>query len=340
MTRKPILPPKSHFAKQIKEVLLQNLSARIAQKQKFSVPRLLPPPTESGFVASFDHSKIYWELHGPARTEKLEKRPIVFCYGLVCSMNMWRYQIEKFSKDRHCILLDYRGHHKSEMPKDPQLINISAIARDVSAVIENLELEQTPHVWGHSMGVNVALELAVSRPELVHSLCLLCGTVKSPFKGMFNNDLLEKIMDPLLKAYPENREVYHLIWQTIMGQTKISRAVAGIAGFNEKASSKAEDLEAYVLAVAAIDPSTFFPLLNEMIRGLQAGIAPKVKTPALVIGGTHDLVTPLTAQKEIAQLMPNADFAEVPAGSHNVELDFGDYVCLKAEEYWKLKNLR
>jgi len=325
--------------KQFKEALLSSLSARLAQKKAAAVPRLIPKATATGFVESFDGTKIYWELHGPHPSDKTAKRPAVFCYGLVCSMNMWRYQIERFSKDRSCILLDYRGHHNSAHPKERSLLNISALAKDVATVIEHLKLPQAPHIWGHSMGTNVAIELAASRPDLCHTLQLLCGTIRNPFKGMFNTEASEKLVEPLIRAYPENREIIHMIWQTAMSQTKIARSVASVAGFNDKAS-RMEDMEAYVLAVAAIDPATFFPLLIDLSRGMQAAMLPKIKTPTLVMGGSHDLITPIAAQKEMASLLPDGTLVEIPAGSHNAEIDFGEYVCMKAEEFWKKRQLR
>ena len=70
------------------------------------------------------------------------------------------------------------------------------------------------------------------------------------------------------------------------------------------------------------------------------GIVPRVRTPALVIAGSKDLITPPVNQKNLSQLLPDAEFAEIPTGSHNVQLDFGEYVGLKVEEFWKRRKLR
>jgi non-heme chloroperoxidase len=332
------MAPKWQLPQQLKDTFLSGIGNFVSNGTKVVVPRLIPEPRNHGYVKSFDGTEIYWEQHGPTVLEAPKVRPMVFCYGLVCSMNMWRFQLQRYVGKHPCIFLDYRGHHRSHSPADSSLMNISAIARDVAAVIEHHNPKLAPHIWAHSMGVNVSLDYALNFPDRCHSLILLCGTLRSPFNGMFGNDVLEKIVTPILAAYPLNKEAFHLVWQLVMTKTKIARTLAGLAGFNDKAS-RPEDMDAYAAAVASIDPSTFFPLISEMSRSPSLGLAPKVNIPSLVMAGTHDLVTPPLAQKEISQLMPDCKYVEIPAGSHNVELDFGEYVCMKAEEFWTERKL-
>ena len=300
-----------------------------------AVPRIIPQPRESGYVTSFDGTEIYWEVHGPV--ESLHN-PIVFCYGLVCSMNQWRAQLDRYSKDRPCLLLDYRGHHRSRAPNDPRLFNISAIAKDVAAAVRNQNFTKPAHIFGHSMGCNVAIELAASEPELVASMVLCCGTMKNPFHGMFGANGLEKLIDPILREYPKHSEIYHLIWRLALAKPDLAKAVTGIVGFNEKAS-RPEDTDAYIKAVASINPNVFFPILIDFSKGMTEAIVPRVHRPSLVVAGGQDHVTPPAAQKAMAEALPGATYMEVPTGSHNVQLDFGEYVCLKAEEFWKEHSL-
>ncbi len=296
------------------------------------VPRLLPEPTRSGYTPSFDGTRIYWELHeAPEGAEDLP--PLVFCYGLVCSVNQWRAQVERFRTERTCLLLDYRGHHRSGTPKDRRLMNISACARDVAAAVREVDLAPA-HVWGHSLGCNVGLEYALAFPEQVRSLVLLNGTTESPFKGMFGTDLLEKVVDPLFKAYAGHEDVYHAVWSVLMSKPEAVAFVAKLGGgFNADAST-AEDIETYARAVVNVSPETFFPLIIELAKGSTAGILPKIKTPAFVIAGGKDRVTPPREQKLMVAALSGAQYLEVPTGSHNVQLDFGDYVNMKAEEFW------
>jgi len=310
-------------------------------------PRLIREALRSGYVISFDGTKIYWELHGPTEnsTNGIDSdsanhlNPIVLCYGLVCSMNQWRAQLDHFSKSRYCLLVDYRGHHRSETPTDSKLMNVSAIAKDVAAAIREQKFSKPAHVWGHSMGCNVAIELAANEADLVASLVLCCGTIMNPFRGMFNAQGLDRLVDPILKEYQKHPDVFHLAWRIALAKPEISKIIAGFVGFNEKAS-RPEDTDAYVKAVASINPKVFFPTLLDFMKGMTAAIAPKVQTPVLVVAGAQDHVTPPAAQKAMADTLPKSLYMEVPTGSHNVQLDFGEYVCMKAESFWAENQLK
>ncbi len=303
------------------------------------LPRLIPPARRSGFSKSFDGSSIFWELHGPDPAEVQDQRPMVFCYGLVCSMNQWRAQLERYSQNRPCLLVDYRGHHQSDFPQDPRLMNISALARDVLAAARDQGFRRAPHFWGHSMGVNVALEAALAEPESVASLILLCGTAENPFRGMLHTDWLAKTVTPLLRLYPLQPHRFEQAWRLLMLQPAITQVVAQSVGFNASAQSTAQDTEAYSKAVANIDPKTFFPLLLEMSHGLTQNILPRIQTPALIVAGARDHVTPSDQQQRLAAGLRQGEYVEIPLGSHNVQLDFGEYVGLKAEEFWAQRNL-
>jgi len=299
--------------------------------------RLLEEPRESGYTKSFDGTDIYWEAHGP-ESKNSSERPMVFCYGLVCSFNQWRLQIARYSQNRPCLVFDYRGHHKSAQPQDLALMNMSAVAKDLAAVIHAQNYTEAVHIWGHSMGCNVALELALAEPELVRSLILCCGTHKNPFASMLHMDFLEKPLTPLLQHYAEYPAVYDAVWALMHLRPEISMAVVQVAGFNAKASEK-RDVETYVRAVASTEAKTFFPLIKELSNGMPEGLLKKIQIPALVIAGARDLITPKERQHDLAKVLPKGEYIEIPAGSHNVQLDFGEYVCLKAEEFWKARAL-
>lgn len=299
-------------------------------------PRLIPAPSRSGYTPSFDDTRIYWELHGPEPVAG-GPLPVVFCYGLVCSMNQWRHQLERYAKERPCVLLDYRGHHQSDFPAEASRMNMSALAKDVSCVMTHLGIE-TAHVWGHSLGVDVALELAAAEPEKCRSLILLCGTVRNPFKDMFNAPYLEKIMGPLLTAYPTKAEVFNTVWKLAQTRPELTVLGARLLGFNMHASSL-RDVETYAHSVVSVDPRTFFLLLRELSKGMTEALLTKIRTPTLVMAGSKDPITPSKAMEDFASRLPNGVFVEIPAGSHNAQLDFGDYVSMKAEEFWRARKL-
>ncbi|NCN26508.1 alpha/beta hydrolase [bacterium] len=308
------------------------------KKESNDVPRLIPQARESGFIEGFDGCRIYWELHGPTPSET-KNSPQLFCYGLACSMNQWRAQLNHFKNTHPCILFDYRGHHKSDFPSDPRGMNLSALAKDAARVLKHLVPDQRrAHIWGHSMGANVAIELAFADPGLCRSLVLCCGSADNPFKRMFHSNAFEKYVQPIFNFFPNNKEYFYAAWKALLSRPEIGRHIVMFAGFN-RAAIKSEDVDTYVRAVAAVHPKTFFPLIIEMTKGNTQNILSRILTPTLVVAGGADLVTPPDNQRNLARDLPNAEYFEIPTGSHNVQLDFGDYVCLKAEEFWIKQEL-
>jgi 3-oxoadipate enol-lactonase len=302
------------------------------------VPRLIPPARAEGYATSFDGTPIFWELHGPPPGAPGALRPMVFCYGLVCSANQWRQQIDRYSAEHPCLLVDYRGHHKSGRPANPTAFNLSALAKDVSCAIQEALGRQEVHIWGHSMGCSVALELALADPALVRSLVLCCGTPDNPFRGMFGSDVPEHLSKPFLDLVDTYPGPFFKAWDLFRARPGITVAVAWLAGFNQATVSR-EDIVTYAEAVCSVESETFFTLLREMAKGMTRAILPRVKVPAIVVAGGMDRVTPPHEQKAMAALLPDGCYIEIPSGSHNVQLDFGEYVGLKVESIWRERNL-
>jgi len=300
--------------------------------------RLLPEARESGYANSFDGTPIFWERHGPALDDPKAKRPMAFCYGLVCSTNQWRLQLERYSKEHPCIIFDYRAHHKSGNPSDFAFLNISALAKDLFAVIDHLKIEIPMHIWGHSMGCNVVLEYALAYPQRCHSLVLCCGTPNSPFANMFGSTVPEVISHKLFDLLDRYPEPLYKVWHTFKSYPKLTHAISYIAGFNTDTSTR-EDISAYAEAVSGVESQTFFKLLEDMSRGNIKNILPKIVTPTVVIAGALDRVTPPSEQKALSRGIGGSEYVEIPAGSHNVQLDFGEYVGLKVEDFWRRRSL-
>lgn len=66
---------------------------------------------------------------------------------------------------------DLRGHGESAKPHDPALYGRARLASDVTGLIDALKLGRVV-LMGYSLGAQVALEIALTRPELVSDLVL------------------------------------------------------------------------------------------------------------------------------------------------------------------------
>jgi 2-succinyl-6-hydroxy-2,4-cyclohexadiene-1-carboxylate synthase len=105
------------------------------------------------------------------------KEGIIFLHFSGANLFMWQPAIPFFLDIYRLILLDLRGHGKSDKPETGY--DMDVMARDVSGVMEQLKLNQA-HIIGSSMGAEVGLSLAANYPEKV--LSLVCdGALSSEY---------------------------------------------------------------------------------------------------------------------------------------------------------------
>lgn len=83
--------------------------------------------------------------------------PLLFVHGLRCDRKDFSRQIERFGQERRVVAVDLRGHGKSDRPEGDH--SVPTFADDLARLCSEIELER-PMVVGHSMGGQVALDLA------------------------------------------------------------------------------------------------------------------------------------------------------------------------------------
>ena len=96
--------------------------------------------------------------------------PVLLVHGLGSSTRDWEYQIPALTTHYRVIVIDVRGHGRSDKPQEPY--SIAVFAEDVAALIEHLRLIDV-HLVGISMGGMIGFQLGVDRPELLRSLTIV-----------------------------------------------------------------------------------------------------------------------------------------------------------------------
>ncbi len=98
------------------------------------------------------------------RTGDGQKPPLVLCHGFSDSGLCWTPTARALEADYDVIMIDARGHGKSEAPDgdyDP-----ITMATDLAGLIQSLGLGR-PYIMGHSMGGATTLNFCATFPELV-----------------------------------------------------------------------------------------------------------------------------------------------------------------------------
>ena len=102
---------------------------------------------------------------------------IIFLHFSGANLMMWQRILPYFQDHYRLILIDLRGHGKSDKPESGY--HMDDLARDVLGIMQHLKLERA-HIVGSSLGAEVGLSLAANYPEKV--LSLVCdGALSSEF---------------------------------------------------------------------------------------------------------------------------------------------------------------
>ena len=116
-------------------------------------------------MAWFDHEgcSLHYEEYGHGT-------PLILIHGLGSSSQDWELQIPVLARHYRLIVVDVRGHGRSDKPRERY--SIRGFTFDLLALIEHLDLPPA-HVVGLSMGGMIAFQLAVDEPSRVKSLCIV-----------------------------------------------------------------------------------------------------------------------------------------------------------------------
>lgn len=97
--------------------------------------------------------------------------PLVLLHGLLASLETWRLEglVAELAGQFRLILVDLRGHGRSDKPHDPAAYLLAELVADIVAVMDDLGIASA-HVCGFSLGASVAARLAAEHPARVRSL--------------------------------------------------------------------------------------------------------------------------------------------------------------------------
>ncbi len=280
-------------------------------------------PVTHGYFKSFDGTKLFYSIEGKGK-------PLVFCYGLVCSSLHWTYQIEHFQRTHQAVWFDYRGHQNSDTPENLESLTLENIGRDLGVLLDELGIKDAV-LLGHSMGVNVVLEFYRQQPERVAGMVLANGTATRPLETLFNVNAFDTGFKLLNKLYARSPQLVNLFWK-LQKNNPIVRNLIGLVGFNPHLTP-AEDVELYINQVADLDPRILIHLIQSYDSFDATSWLHTIQAPTLIIAGEKDYAIPLSQQELMHQLIPNSRLEVIQHGSHCPQMDLPDLTNHKIEAF-------
>lgn len=244
--------------------------------------------------------------------------PVVLVHAGIADRRMWDPQWPVLSASRDCVRVDLRGFGGSTAAPSGAVSHVD----DLAATLDALDIDRC-HLVGASLGSGVAVELALTRPDVVESLVL------APPGGSL---LAELTAD--LRAFIDAED-------------------AALASGDLDAATHA-NVSAWVIGPGRSDADVS-PVVLDQVRQMQRRAfeiqlpwgdveAAELEPPAaerlgevaartLVLIGTHDLETAKEAARRVSSTVPGARLVQWPDVAHLPSMERPDDFLALLQEW-------
>ncbi|MFW6084597.1 MAG: alpha/beta fold hydrolase [Gemmatimonadota bacterium] len=219
----------------------------------------------------------------------------------------WRHQVPDLAKGHRVLSADLRSRVSGDADFD-------LLCRDVVELLDALGVERAV-VVGQSLGGAIALRLAVRYPERVRGLVVANSLTRVSYRHVgLNRALLVPLAMATTRYLPTSlARAFARLW---------SRLVVWV--YDDSPGS-----ERVIDYVFHTGPRTVPPSVSGARVGLLKGedLRPelrRIEAPALIVKGPRDTYVPVAWSREIAGLVPDAEYAEVPGTGHCSHISMPD----------------
>lgn len=250
-----------------------------------------------------NHAQIHYALEGDSA-----KPVLILSNSLGADFSMWDPQMPGFLESFRVLRSDTRGHGKSSVTTGPY--TIEQLAKDVLALADGLQVKGF-HFCGLSMGGQIGMWLAANAPQRLNKVVLCSTAAKIGTPEMWNARIATVRKEGMLKVAVAAVQR----WFTPDFRAKNLSAIANIQKILETTSP-----EGYAACCAAVRDFDFRENLNQ------------IRTPTLVISGTHDpAATPADGQF-LAGHIAGARYVELN-GAHLSNIEDADRFTQEISEF-------
>jgi 3-oxoadipate enol-lactonase len=234
--------------------------------------------------AKLEDVEIHYEWGGP------EQAPVlVFCNSLGTNLRMWDPQIAEFSKHFRVLRYDSRGFGASTATPGPY--SMPQLSWDLVHLLDALKLDRV-HFCGLSMGGMIGMFLGSNAPKRCHNIVLSNTAAKFGTPETWNARI-SAVQAGGMKAVAST-----VIERWLTPGYRASHPAETAAAV---AMLESADPEGYIANCAAVRDMD----LRDRLGG--------VRVPALVLAGTYDPVATPADGHFLADRIPGARYAGVPA---------------------------
>jgi pimeloyl-ACP methyl ester carboxylesterase len=269
-------------------------------------------------VAPSDGTSLFYEQVDGDRA----RAPVALLDGVGCDGYAWRY-LRRALTGRSILHPHYRGHGRSGAPRDPDRISIEDLADDAVAVLDDAGIDRAVLI-GHSMGVQVALEIFRRHRDRVAGLVLANGAPSHPLRTFRGTATLERLLPDVQRWLARAPGAVNRVLRAVV-PTRLSFEIAKRFEINGALVDPA-DFMPYLEGLARIDVTLFGAMLASAGKHSADELLPNIDVPTLIIAGARDGFTPPDRSLAMAEAIPGAELLMVDDGTHTTPIERPDDV--------------
>lgn len=289
-----------------------------------------------------DGTPLAWTLL-PAAPGVPERLPVVTTSGWSCSDAYWAQIAPLLTTAGHPVLVyDARGHGASGLPRDPgrngrnlraEDISMVRLATDVTHVMQAASID-TGVLMGHSMGVQVALEVHRMFPDRISGLALAAGSYENPLRTFFGLPVADAAF-PF--AHLAVNAIPAPITRLALQPARITPVAARAARLLRATGPKArpEDLGPYLHHLAAADMGVMMRLISSMRNHSAADHLRSIDVPTLILAAGRDTFTPPRCSQHMFERVPTAEIQWFPDAGHTLPIEEPDAIVEHVDDWYR-----
>ncbi len=263
------------------------------------------------------------------------ERVLLLANGLGGRLYSWEPLLERFWSEYRVITWDYRGLFASDSPPSDRQLALFHHASDALGILDAEKVDKAVFV-GWSMGVQVSLDVAASSTDRVAGLVLLNGThghaMSTGLQPLFPIPLMARRMHAFVEFLYDRPHLAQSLAQVSRSLQVPMMAVMGLTA-GKRAFTMGPVLQRYFDDVLGESFRNYLRLFQELDAHSVYHVLRYIESPALIISGRMDVMTPAYQSSEMARRMPNAEHLALTRASHFALLERPEVVLPAIEKF-------
>jgi len=232
------------------------------------------------------------------------------------------------AKQLHLISFDHRGSGRSAQPRGPDPYHIDRFVDDIAALARALDLQRFA-LLGHSFGGIVGLHFALSHPDLLTHLILVCAPTSHHYVEDVEAAIPDRLDDAALSeltSFQDSPPSDHIM----------RRSLELLAPIYFRDPTSLRDLD--------LDSVRFGPETQAVWDSLEGfDLRPRlgeIQVPTLVVAGAHDRSVTTERAREAADALPQASLLVMKKSGHYPFVEEGAAFASGVLDFLKAKPKR